>query len=223
MLGLESLPDDGLVQLHGELGLVVENGYVDPSGATHAVDERSFSNITRGWLRDLALLSKEDKQALRQLSRRPDGRLRYFMVKVSDEDDVLRVGYRSAVVGPNRADELFTYLLQNTQHHQRLLLIEQEGLKAKSGVWLEQDPAWQDYREFRGALRTIRQRFNRLNKRQQDCVKSSPGTILVRPRRHQVEYGASTSEIVLYEDGNGVVSLDRVSELMAELAQRCDG
>ncbi len=213
---------DELAWLQTELGLVIENGYVDPGGATHSVDEKSFARVSKNWVRSLVSLSKEDKQALRALSRRPDGRLRYFMVKVSDQRDELRVGYRSVFVGLNRTDELYTFLLENFQYHRRLIAIEQEGLRAKSGIWLEQDPAWQDFGEFRRGLRTARLRFNRLNKIQQDCVRGSPGRILIRPKRHQVEFGVSTSEIVLFENGNGVVSADQVRHLMNELAGRCD-
>ncbi|MEM7283639.1 MAG: hypothetical protein AAF438_18645 [Pseudomonadota bacterium] len=206
-----------------KLGLTVENGYVDESGGPHEVSDRVFRAGLESILRNSEHLSTEDVASIKSLSHRPDGRLAYYMVKFSDDEQALRLGYRKVFVGKDRVDELLTFLLANYFYHLPLVDSEQSSLRAKTGLSMTQDPVWQDYGEYRGFLRTVRHQFNSLEDESRDCVRRMKKSFQVRKRRYQYEYSATTTELVVSESGVGIVSDDQAANVIAELANRCNG
>ena len=204
-----------------ELGYVLQNGYVSPDGDRHEIPVSMFAKNLSDFRASLDSFSAEDLRALRKLSYRSDGRLAYFMVKMTDQPNELRLGYRTAYVGQQRVSELAEFLLLDTTHHRVLGEQEKIALKVKTGLGLEQQANWQDNGAFRKIIQHVYRSYLGLEPPQQRCLRNAKMRIIVEELRFSSEFMINPTELRFNYDNSVTVSRDRIADLVPFLVSHC--
>ena len=215
--------DQNLQILSDALGYGIENGYVSPDGEKNQVPASVFATNIRELRNNLSKLGPEEISVLKKFAYREDGSRAYFMVKMTDDDNELRLGYQKVYVGRKRIRELLDFLLLDATYHAPLSVDEQVRLVRKTGTFLKQDAAWQDHQAFRKIMRGFSVAFSSLKPGQRACLRKARFQVNVKTRRFQPVENADTSELRINYDKTITVSHDRSKDLMAFLLSQCRG